>query len=302
MTATLSPIRLRTRAKTRPHVDLAARVIRDVSVVSHGLAEGHDLWIDREFLAEVYQAMTENTAGTPACHEHYGREIGYLRAPRLTDDAVRADLHLNDSDEARYLLQLATEDPAAFGLSIHFQNDVGAEAAFRREHQDQAGRFTSPDVDNMASYPHARLADLQSADVVAEPAANPNGLFNRPPAANLETWDGLLEWLTGLRDTPPARLPFDVHVDRVKPYIERFLAARGLTIRRRPGNSTPKQTPVPTRPDAATQPKPAAPTTGREALLRAMQLRNESLQRRLEAARTGRRPEPANPCRVRRES
>jgi hypothetical protein len=297
MTATMNPIRLRTRAKTSPHVDQAARVIRDVAVITRGLAEGHDLWIDHEFLSQVHQAMTENPAGTPACHEHYGPEIGYLRSPRVADDTVRADLHLDDSPEATYLLELATEDPAAFGLSIMFDRDAGTEKALHLANRDKDGMFHTPDPGNVNGYPHARLADLQSADVVAEPAANPNGLFSRrDPQAG--TWDQLLAWLTGLSDTPPARLPFDVHVDRVRPYVERFLAARGLTIRRRgPAPARPA-----TRPAAAAKPKPAAPMTGRAALLRAMQLRNEALQRRLEAARTGRRPEPANPCRVRRES
>jgi hypothetical protein len=298
MTATLSPIRLRTRAKTRPHVDLAARVIRDVAVVTRGLAEGHDLWLDRDFLGQVYQAMTENPAGTPACHEHYGPEIGYLRAPRLTDDAVRADLHLDASDEARYLLRLATEDPAAFGLSIAFDRDTGAEQALHLANRDKDGMFHTPDPGNVNGYPHARLADLQSADVVDEPAANPTGLFSRrDPQAG--TWDQLLAWLTGLSDTPPARLPFDVHVDRVRPYVERFLAARGLTIRRR--GPAPAR-PATAAPVAAAQPgTAAAPVAGRAALLRAMQLRNESLTRQLEAARTGRRPPACNPCTIRRE-
>ena len=110
-----------------------------------------------------------------------GRHLGRLKDVRVEGEKVIGDLHFAQSahatpegDLAEYVMKLAEEDPAAAGLSIVFEHDQEAEQKFMTKFSGDS--FMSPDEDNVRNLPHVRLAKLRAADIVDEPAANPEGL------------------------------------------------------------------------------------------------------------------------------
>jgi hypothetical protein len=85
--------------------------------------------------------------------------VGRLVNFRIEDEKVLADLQLFQTSPRRdFILELATKTPEAFGLSISFEG--------------------KPQDVNGAAY--ARCTRLRSVDLVDEPAANPDGLFEAP--------------------------------------------------------------------------------------------------------------------------
>ncbi len=224
-----------------------AGIIYGAAVITRGEALGHDMWIDKTFLTEVALAIATAEPGTKSRFTHpslsgdgLGKALGRFRDASLDDDVVRADLHMYqsahktpDGDLAGYIMDRANEDPASFGVSIAFDGDRDAESAFMADHKDKGGRFVSPDPDNEHNFPHARLALLAAADVVDDPAANPDGLFHR---GDRLVFDGeaMLAYVLGLSSKAPAAM-FGMHPDRLRGFVARFLTRNGLHVGRATG-------------------------------------------------------------------
>jgi hypothetical protein len=246
-------------------VDRPTRVIRDAAVVTRGEAIGHDLWLDAEFIAQVATAINASRAGIKARFTHpslssdgLGKFLGRVRDARLEGGVVRADLHLAeiasqspDGDLAGYVMDLAEEDPAAFGVSVVFTRDEDAERRFAAAHQGDDGRFQSPDGDNTQHLPHARLARLWAADVVDDPAANPGGIFHRGDELAAEA-ERLAAYALGISDEHPGVTTFGIDADRVRQFAARFLAHHGLALTEVAAMCTTTDTPK-----AADVPSPA---------------------------------------------
>jgi hypothetical protein len=236
--------------------NFSAGLIRRASLVSRGEALGHGYWIDDEFVASVADAGQQNAQGVKARFTHpslsgdgLGSFLGRFSATELADDGRKAmaDLHFSkaahsapDGDLAAYVMDLAESDPLAFGVSIVFQPDRQAEIDFALAHgakwaEDELGRyidygdFHSPDPENAKHLPHARLKRLHGADVVDEPAANPDGLFQREQSIAKEA-DAVMAYALGLAEAAPATTAFSIHPDRIKAFADRFLEAHGLEI------------------------------------------------------------------------
>ena len=232
-----------------------AGLISGMAIITRGEALGHGLWIDATFLTQTAAAINATPSGAKSRFTHpglsgdgLGKQLGRVRGATVDGDCVRGDLHFSlsshstpDGDLARYVLDLAVEDPAAFGNSIAFKHDAAAEEAFALAHgaewvdDPDFGRvlsfefFESPDPDNVRNLPHARLASLRAVDVVDEPAANPAGLFSAgqdlPAAA-----EQLLDFALGRTAQAPAENVFGVHPQRVAGFFQRYLARHNLTI------------------------------------------------------------------------
>jgi len=166
---------------------------------------------------------------------------------RVEGGRVLGDLHFSksahdtpDGNLAKYVMDLAEEDPEAAGLSIVFYHDREAEDEFTADHleeveyEDHHGRtvkemrFKSPDPNNENNYPHVRLKELTAADIVDEPAANPEGLFDRSPFARQA--DDLLSYAAGISDKKPEVSAFNVDGDKALQFFNRWLSSRGLTL------------------------------------------------------------------------
>lgn len=224
-------------------VDREAKVIHGFSVITRGEALGHYLWIDQEFLSQVAAAGNARKAGLKSRFTHpglsgdgMGKQIGRAKDFRLEGGQVYADLHLYEKANQEYVenvMDLAEEDPAAFGASIVFGEDVGAMDRFLADHEDKDGVFHSPDPDNAKNLPHARLADLLAVDAVDEPAANPDGLFSMEflPGSELAARaEAFLAYAFGLTEQAPAELAGGPHPERARAFAQGFLERQGLTL------------------------------------------------------------------------
>ena len=231
--------------------DAGAGIIRQCAVITVGEALGHDLWIDREFLSQVSDAINAAESGVKMRFTHpdmsgdgLGSYLGRAKNASIDGDVVRADSHLSkssrktpDGDLGGYVMQLAEDDPEAFGLSIAFEHDYEAEVAFAMEHGAYMNAFDeldltnyqSPDANNTENYLHCRLKVLKAVDAVDTPAANPGGLFSKghdiPRAA-----EQLLSFSLGLTSERPKQSVFDIDPDRMTGFVQRFLSRNGLTI------------------------------------------------------------------------
>lgn len=250
--------------------DFGAGLIRGLAVITRGEALGHGEWIDAEFLKQTAAAI--NASGSKGIKARYthpddsgdglGSYLGRVKDARIEGDTVRADLHLAsaahnspDGNLASYVMDLALEDPDAFGESIAFQRDLSAEDDFATEHSQAVKlsdfdgektvyRFKSPDKLNTRNLPHVRLAELRAVDTVDEPAANPSGLFHRASAA--AEADALLSYALGHSSERPTLTTFDADPDRVSGFLNRWLTRKGLELTAKATPETPPSEPGPT--------------------------------------------------------
>lgn len=216
--------------------------LEDVSIITRGEAKGHGFWIDQEFLQQVADAINAEQKGVKARFTHpslsgdgLGTYLGRVVNARVEGDRVLAELHFAESGTkspdgnlVEYILGLAAEDPRAFGFSIVFWNDPAAEADFQAQHM-QEGQFVSPDPDNEENFPHWRLKELDAADLVDEPAANPDGLFHRQSKLATELYS-LAGYALGLSDQCPEVTRLDVHPQRVREFVARYLSQERLQL------------------------------------------------------------------------
>jgi hypothetical protein len=138
---------------------IGSDTIFGVSVITLGVAKGHGLLIDETTLAQVVKCGNAAKSGikVKVGHESGVEEIvGRLVNFRIEDEKVLADLQLFQTSPRRdFILELAMKTPESFGLSISFEGKP-------------------QDVDGAV---YARCTRLRSVDLVDEPAANPDGLF-----------------------------------------------------------------------------------------------------------------------------
>lgn len=243
--------------------------IRRAAIVTRGEAAGHELWIDAIFLGSIVDAINARPEGIKSrwshpsyCNDGLGRAVGRVTDAYLDGDTVRADIHFLDAatrapegDLPGYLLDLADEDPTLFGVSISFTADPTAETAFLAEHST-TGQFVSPDPDNANGMPHARLSRLHAADIVDEPAANPDGLFS---AANRPDWDATAAYMTGQTHTAPQPAPAGIHLPTARRFFAAWLRRANLSLTPTPPMST-QTSPTDPKPPHAPTPTEAAPT------------------------------------------
>ena len=164
----------------RPEIDRENRIIDGFAVVTKGETRGHSLVLDDTFLDQVVEHGNKAKRGVKMRFDHpnasntsMGTALGRAKRFRRDGDVIRADAHLLNAaskspngDLATYVMDLAEEDPAAFGASLVF---VGDELDQRDE-----------DGNTIKGAPKlARLAKLLATDVVDDPAANPSGFLSQ---------------------------------------------------------------------------------------------------------------------------
>lgn len=142
-------------------VDRDAGIIRGVSVFQAGEISDRGLHADRKTLLLLKQQCDAYTNGVKVKADHKSGIFavsGILRGFRMDGDVLRADLHVLSSEENREkLMEMAEEIPDTFGLSVSIEQEL-----------EQVG-------DKMMIRP----TQVFSVDLVTEPAACPNGLFEK---------------------------------------------------------------------------------------------------------------------------
>ncbi len=169
-------------------INRLSHTITGVSVIQAVEALGHNAIIDEKTLRQVHQLGNAQKNGVKSRFTHpglssdgLGKFLGRTKNFRIVHDRVLADLHFvgaaagsPDGDLRTYVEDLATEDPAAFGMSIAFRGkrvwilDDGSEV--------EAGRGRPDNATN--KLPAFRIEKLIATDVVDAPAANRTGIFS----------------------------------------------------------------------------------------------------------------------------
>jgi hypothetical protein len=144
---------------TSLNVNKERGVIYGVSLITSGItAKGHDLEVDGKTLEQML-SCAEKKGKIPVKWNHKtGADAvsGYLKNFRIEGKKLVGDWHLLKSHERfAHALELASEMPECLGLSTSFRGED--EAVGERK--------------------FARCTELVSADLVASPAANPDGFF-----------------------------------------------------------------------------------------------------------------------------
>lgn len=168
-------------------VDRENRVIYGVSCAQAVEALGHRLILDNTTLQQLAEHGNAKKGGIKSRFTHpglsadgLGKYLGRLKDFGVEGDKVLADLHLSDlaskspdGDLAAYVMDLAEEDPEAFGMSVVIDT--------RRVWQlEDGGEVETEERPKNATtkMPLARIENFIACDAVDEPAANRDGMFS----------------------------------------------------------------------------------------------------------------------------
>jgi hypothetical protein len=141
-------------------VDEQNGVVRGVSVITGGVqAKGHNLEVDLTTLEQMLeQGQAKGQVPVKWNHKSGADAVnGFLTDFRIEGNKLKADWHLLRS-HAQY--------DHALELAVRMPRNVGLSASFLGKNERKGGKD------------YARCEDLISVDLVATPAANPDGMFS----------------------------------------------------------------------------------------------------------------------------
>jgi hypothetical protein len=161
--------------------------ILGISIATTGEALGHRILFDQVSLSQLQQLGSSKASGVKSRFTHpdwfsdgLGKYLGRVRNFRVEGEKLVADLMISKAAHsspvgniAQYVLDLAREDPTALGVSVVVDLDRVWVTADGQELPASGGRPAGA----TGQYPVARITSLYAADVVDEPALNPDGLF-----------------------------------------------------------------------------------------------------------------------------
>lgn len=240
-------------------VDRTAKVIFGASLMQEGDLNDDRPWtVTRETLLQA-KALGTKGSGLKARFTHpnmssdgMGSYLGRWKNLRIDGDTLRGDLHIADAaskspqgDLSAYVLDMADDDPEAFGVSLATELDLGDLSEF--EGMQEAGEVEATQKWAM------RFSGIRAGDIVDEPAATRGGLFDltTPDLRNLPRQaTTLLQTYFG--DASP-----EVVRVRINQFLDRYFSNKGGDM---PDEITEQETPAaetePTTPEASVEPEP----------------------------------------------
>lgn len=188
-------------------VDAGAGVIKGVSVITSGVqAKGHNLEVDEVTLAQMLNLGTKKGRVPVKWNHKSGADAvnGFFTNFRTEGHKLKADWHLLKShSQYGHALELAERMPENVGFSASFiglSELADGTKVFNPDEETKThytirggARYAVPANEKV----FARCTDLISVDLVASPAANPDGMFEARVDSPAE---GMAENATG--DTP----------------------------------------------------------------------------------------------------
>ncbi len=224
-------------------VDREKGIIRGASAMQAVEALGHGVLIDAVALGQVRDFGNSAAKGAKSrfthpgmCSDGMGKMLGRMQNFRIEGDKVVGDLHLADSasrtpegDLRGYVLDLAEEDPSAFGMSVVISTfrvwklTNGTEI---RTDDDSLKRGSGWDVyyerptNATTESPFVRVTELHAVDVVDEPAANRDGLFSAFSGTTNADAELAFEQIDALRDR------MNLSPEKAREFIDRYFASR----------------------------------------------------------------------------
>ena len=246
----------RTAAITRDvqGVDREGKRILGAAVMQLGSVNDDRPWdIDEEALSALVAAGNSNAKGLKARFTHpnmsgdgLGHYLGRWSNFRQDGDRVRADLQFADvafksprGDLATYLMDLAEEDPEAFGVSAALRLDTAAMGKLKKDGRTKL-----------------RFQAVKALDTVDEPASTRTGMF----ACDLSDPRDVPEVVTQFLDANFSGATPEVVRSRLDGLLSRYFEMRGLSMAD-PKTPTPEPIPTPEpqptpTPEPAPEPKP----------------------------------------------
>lgn len=161
-------------------VDRKGKVIRGASMMQLGDVNDDRPWtVDEDTLESAAQFANQSSKGLKARFTHpsmsndgMGSYLGRWQNVHREGDHLRGDLHIAEAafssprgDIGTYVLDLADEDPEAFGVSLATRLNFEEMDKLAEEQSDEE---RTP----------LRFASLRAGDIVDEPAATRGGLFD----------------------------------------------------------------------------------------------------------------------------
>jgi len=216
-------------------VDRENRVIYGAKIIQLGKiddGEGRRNIIDQTTLDQVVNLGT--AAGPRGIKSRFthpsmssdglGKFLGRYKSFRLEGDAVLADLHLGRAaftspkgNLGQWVLDMAEEDPEAFGNSIVFTPNRDAMKKTRIEDGPDEG------------WEYTRLKKLRAADVVDDPAATRGGFFSTDESL-FPSLAELPAAATQLLDHYFAEAPPEAVRARVDGLLRKYFSAKGFPM------------------------------------------------------------------------
>ena len=243
-------------------VDREGKRILGASVIELGAVNDDRPWdVDEATLESVVSIANASPKGVKARFTHpgmsndgLGKFLGRWTNFRRDGNRVVADLNLANAaftspsgDLGTYVMNLAEEDPEAFGNSLAVKRDLKAMASTRKNGRERL-----------------RLAVLHAVDVVDDPAATRSGMFS----VDLSDPRDIPEVVTQFLDANFSGATPEVIRGRLDGLLSRYFELRGLSMadqnadlgRKDEGEKTPEPQPQPTpTPEPAPQPAPVPP-------------------------------------------
>lgn len=253
----MSEFMLRTPTKkSTVGVDRENKALMGFVVAELGEAKGHGVDLDETTLDQLMEAGNGITGGAKMRFTHpnmssdgLGKYLGRARNFRRDGNLLRADGFLGRSsfvtpngDLGSYVMDLAEEDPDAFGASV----------AIRAEREQRLEKDGTPKKgpDGNPLLPVLRVKKLHAVDVVDQPAAT-SAMFSTDDAP-----DAWARKATAFADELGERLgigPEDVAL-KVQEFIPRYLASKGVVM----SDKSQEQPAAPSNPAPANPQLPAA--------------------------------------------
>lgn len=172
------------------HIDTTNGVIYGVSLITSGLeARGHSLEVDKTTLKQMLAAADAKGQVSVKTNHGTGADAvnGYLTNFRVEGKKLLADWHLLKSHpQYNHIVEMASRMPKNVGLSAAFMGlpETGdGKKVYRGDDADPKwrGKFYTEGTGGRKveceEKKFARCDELVSVDLVAQPAANPDGLF-----------------------------------------------------------------------------------------------------------------------------
>ena len=229
-----------------PRIDRDQGIIYGASAMQAVEALGHGVLIDDITLAQVRDFGNAAPKGIKSrythpgmCEDGMGSMLGRQRNFRIEGDRVVGDLHLAAAaklsprgDLWTYTLELAEEDPAAFGMSVvittfrAWKLANGSEIrtddpSLRRGHGEDA-YYARPEGAT-TDKPFVRVTALHNVDVVDEPAANRDGMFSAFAGTTNTDSSEAFAALDAIRER------LHLSIDGAQAFVARYFAARSTT-------------------------------------------------------------------------
>lgn len=214
-------------------VDRKNKIIFGANLMQEGdLNDDRDWTVDNGTLSNALQLMQQRNNGAKARFTHpnmsadgMGSYLGRWKNPRIDGGTLRADLHLADSafkspngDLGSYVMDMAEEDPEAFGISL----------ATRINHEEMEKlRLEKKSADeNWKGRTPLRFRAVHAADVVDQPAATRGGFFSLTEVDNRS----LPAQATILLDSYFSDAEPEVVTARINGFLATYFKSKGLQM------------------------------------------------------------------------